>query len=70
MIKNSPFYDAMVKKHYEFVMSQGKEFYKSVTKYTSSVINKRINRAIRKQKPLVEEVRKIVADLESYDICN
>ena len=61
---NKLFYDSMVKKHYEFIMSHGKKVFDSVAKYTSTGINKRINRAIRKQKVLKEEDRKIVNDLD------
>ena len=61
---NKLFYDSMVKKHYEFIMSHGKKAFDSVAKYTSTGINKRINRAIRKQKVLKEEDRKIVNDLD------
>ena len=66
MITNQKlFYDSMVKKHYDFVMSHGKEVFKSVANYTAIEVNKRINRAIRKKKALSEEDRKIVDDLDN-----
>ena len=62
---NKLFYDSMVEKHYNFVSSRGKEVYQSVVKYTGTVVNKRINRAIREKKPLSVYDRKIVDDLDN-----
>ena len=61
----TPFFQSMVKKHHDFVLSHGKEVFKSLSKYTSTIVNKRINKNIRKQKPLSVDDRKIVDDIDN-----